>query len=82
MVEASFVDVPDMQEDQIIHDAAKVLRGYLHAVKIFKDVYPSQSDLSHHRSLQFMHQRRFHTKKMTKSISQFQVLKRQKNENN
>jgi hypothetical protein len=23
-VEASFVDVPDMQEDQILHDAAKV----------------------------------------------------------
>jgi fructose-specific phosphotransferase system component IIB len=35
-VEASFVDVPDMQEDQIIHDAAKVLRGSLHAVKISK----------------------------------------------
>jgi hypothetical protein len=53
-VEASFVDVPDMQEDQILHDAAKVLRGYLHAVEIFKDFYPSQSDLSHHRSLQFI----------------------------
>ena len=53
-VEASFVDVPDMQEDQIIHDATNVLRGYLHAVEIFKDVYPSQSDLSHHRSLQFI----------------------------
>ena len=40
-VEASFVDVPDMQEDQILHDAAK-------------DFYPSPSDLSHHRSLQFI----------------------------
>jgi hypothetical protein len=28
-VEASFVDVHDMQEDQILHDAAKVLRGSL-----------------------------------------------------
>jgi hypothetical protein len=53
-VEASFVDVPDMQEDQIIHDAAKVLRGSLHAVDISKDFYPSPSDLSHHRSLQFI----------------------------
>ena len=53
-VEASFVDVPDMQEDQIIHDATNVLRGYLHAVEISKDFYPSQSDLSHHRSLQFI----------------------------
>jgi hypothetical protein len=35
-LEASFVDVPDMQEDQIIHDAAKVLRGSLHAVEISK----------------------------------------------
>jgi hypothetical protein len=33
-VEASFVDVPDMQEDQILHDAAKVLRGSLHTVEI------------------------------------------------
>ena len=41
-----------MQEDQILHDAAKVLRGSLHAVKIYKDCYPS--DLSHHRSLQFI----------------------------
>jgi hypothetical protein len=31
-IEASFVDVSDMQEDQILHDAAKVLRGSLHAV--------------------------------------------------
>ena len=53
-VEASFVDVPDMQEDQILHDAAKVLRGSLHAVEISKDFYPSPSDLSHHRSLQFI----------------------------
>jgi sensor domain CHASE-containing protein len=53
-VEASFVDVPDMQEDQILHDAAKVLRGSLHAVEISKDLYPSSSDLSHHRSLQFI----------------------------
>jgi hypothetical protein len=52
-VEASFVDVPDMQEDQIIHDAAKVLRGSLHAVEISKDFHPSPSDLSH-RSLQFI----------------------------
>jgi hypothetical protein len=52
-VEASFVDVPDMQEDQILHDAAKVLRGSLNAVEISKDFYPSPSDLSHHRSLQF-----------------------------
>ena len=43
-VEASFVDVPDMQEDQILHDAAKVLRGSLHAVEISKDVYLSPSD--------------------------------------
>jgi hypothetical protein len=35
-VEASFVDVSDMQEDQILHDAAKVLRGSLHAVEISK----------------------------------------------
>jgi hypothetical protein len=48
-VEASFVDVPDMREDQILHDAAKVLRGSLHAVEISKDLYPSPSDLSHHR---------------------------------
>jgi hypothetical protein len=27
-IEASFVDVSDMQEDQILHDAAKVLRCY------------------------------------------------------
>jgi hypothetical protein len=47
-VEASFVDVSDMQEDQILHDAAKVLRGSLHAVEISKDFYPSPSDLSHH----------------------------------
>jgi sensor domain CHASE-containing protein len=40
-VEASFVDVPDMQEDQILHDAAKVLRGSLHAVEISKDLYPN-----------------------------------------
>ena len=53
-VEASFVDVPDMQEDQILHDAAKVLRGSLHTVEISKDFYPSPSDLSHHRSLQFI----------------------------
>ena len=53
-VEASFVDVPDMQEDQILHDAAKVLRGSLHAVEIFKDLYPSPSDLFRHRSLQFI----------------------------
>jgi hypothetical protein len=59
-IEASFVDVSDMQEDQILHDAAKVLRGSLHAVETSKDFYPSPSDLSHHRSL------RFHTKKMTK----------------
>jgi hypothetical protein len=52
--EASFVDVPDMQEDQILHDAAKVLRGSLHAIDISKDFYPSSSDLSHHRSLQFI----------------------------
>jgi hypothetical protein len=39
-----------MQEDQIIHDAAKVLRGSLHTVEISKDFYPSPSDLSHHRS--------------------------------
>jgi hypothetical protein len=43
-----------MQEDQILHDAAKVLRGSLHAVEISKDCYPSSSDLSHHRSLQFI----------------------------
>jgi hypothetical protein len=43
-----------MQEDQILHDAAKVLRGSLHAVEISKDFYPSPSDLSHHRSLQFI----------------------------
>ena len=48
-VEASFVDVPDMQEDQILHDAANVLHGSLHAVEISKDFYPSSSDLSHHR---------------------------------
>jgi hypothetical protein len=36
-----------MQEDQ-------VLRGSLHTVEIAKDVYPSPSDLSHHRSLQFI----------------------------
>jgi hypothetical protein len=53
-VEASFVDVPDKQEDQILHDAAKVLRGSLHAVEISKDSYPSPSGLSHHRSLQFI----------------------------
>ena len=53
-VEASFVDVPDMQEDQILHDAAKVLGGSLHTVEISKDFYPSPSDLSHHRSLQFI----------------------------
>ena len=53
-VEASFVDVSDMQEDQILHDAAKVLRGSLHTVEISKDFYPSPSDLSHHRSLQFI----------------------------
>jgi hypothetical protein len=43
-----------MQEDQILHDAVKVLRGSLHAVEISKDFYPSPSDLSHHRSLQFI----------------------------
>jgi hypothetical protein len=43
-----------MQEDQILHDAAKVLRGSLHAVEISKNFYPSPSDLSHHRSLQFI----------------------------
>jgi hypothetical protein len=43
-----------MQEDQILHDAAKVLRGSLHTVEISKDFYPSPSDLSHHRSLQFI----------------------------
>ena len=43
-----------MQEDQILHDAAKLLRGSLHAVKISKDFYPSPSDLSHHRPLQFI----------------------------
>jgi hypothetical protein len=48
------VDVPDMQEVQIIHDAAKVLRGSLHTVEISKDLYPSPYDLSHHRSLQFI----------------------------
>ena len=53
-VKASFVDVPDMQEDQILHDAAKVLRGSLHKIEISKDFYPSPSDLSHHRSLQFI----------------------------
>ena len=53
-VEASFLDVPDMQEDQILHDATQVLRGSLHAVEISKDFYPSPSDLSHHRSLQFI----------------------------
>jgi hypothetical protein len=42
-----------MQEDQILHDVAKVLRGSLHAVVISKDFYPSPSDLSNHRSLQF-----------------------------
>jgi hypothetical protein len=26
-VEASFIDVPDMQDDQIRHDAATVFRG-------------------------------------------------------
>jgi hypothetical protein len=31
-----------MQEDQILHDAAKVLRGSLHTVEISKDFYPSQ----------------------------------------
>jgi hypothetical protein len=36
-----------MQEDQIPRDAAKVLRGSLHAVEISKDFYPSPSDLSH-----------------------------------
>ena len=51
---SSFVDVPDMQEDQILHDAAKVLRGSLHTVEISKDFYPSTSDLSHHRPLQFI----------------------------
>jgi hypothetical protein len=40
-------------EDQILHDVAKVLRGSLHAVVISKDFYPSPSDLSNHRSLQF-----------------------------
>ena len=44
-VEASFVYVPDMQEYQILHDAAKVLRGSLHAVEISKDVSPSLSDV-------------------------------------
>jgi hypothetical protein len=34
-----------MQEDQILHDAAKVLRGSLHAVEISKDVSPSLSDV-------------------------------------
>ena len=53
-VEASFVDVPDMQEDQILHDAAKVLRGSLNTVEISKDFSPSPSDRSHHRSLQFI----------------------------
>ena len=53
-VEASFVNVPDMQEDYILHDSVKVLRGSLHAVEISKDFYPSPSDLSHHRSLQFI----------------------------
>jgi hypothetical protein len=43
-VEASFVDVPDMQEDQILHDAAKVLGGSLHAVEISKDFYPSPTE--------------------------------------
>ena len=43
-----------MQEDQILHDAVKVLRGFSHAVEISKDFYPSPSDLSHHRSLQFI----------------------------
>jgi hypothetical protein len=43
-----------MQEDQILHDAVKVLRGSLHAVEISKDFYPSPSDLSHHRSLHFI----------------------------
>jgi sensor domain CHASE-containing protein len=43
-VEASFVDVPDMQEDQILHDAANVLHGSLHAVEISKDFYPSSSN--------------------------------------
>jgi hypothetical protein len=45
-IEASFVDISDMQEDQILHDAAKVLRGSLHAVETSKDFYPSPSDLS------------------------------------
>jgi hypothetical protein len=45
-VEASFVDVPDMREDQILHDAAKVLRGSLHAVEISKDLYPSHPKLN------------------------------------
>jgi hypothetical protein len=47
-VEASFVDVPDMQEDQILHDAAKVLRGSLHtvAVEYFVDK-PSGSKEQH-----------------------------------
>jgi hypothetical protein len=53
-VEASFVDFPDMQEDQIFHAAAKVLRGSIHTVEISKDFYPSPSDLSHHRALQFI----------------------------
>ena len=35
-VEASFVDVPDMQEDQILHDAAKVLRGSLQHSRNFQ----------------------------------------------
>jgi hypothetical protein len=38
-VEASFVDVPDMQEDQILHDAAKVLRVsviFLHIRNIYE----------------------------------------------
>ena len=35
-VEASFVDVSDMQEDQILHDAAKVLRGSLQHSRNFQ----------------------------------------------
>jgi hypothetical protein len=34
-----------MQEDQILHDAAKVLRVSVHTVEISKDFYPP-SDLS------------------------------------
>jgi hypothetical protein len=43
-----------LKEDQILHDAAKVLRGSIHAVEISKDLYPSPFDLSRHRSLQFI----------------------------